>query len=354
MPMRIAFVNSTRRWGGVKTWCISNGRAAVEHGDIGFAYGRDLRFVEAARTAGMEARLMRFGADFHPLTIAAFRREFLRQSITHVVVNVGKDLRTAGIAARLCGLPVVVHVGAPRDFTDSRVRRLVHRFVRPAYLGTSEFITRSIVKNVPYLEDAPVAAIHPGTIMPPDPPSPSSRPYTLIATSQLTRPKRHEDLIRACDRLHREGLAFQLHIVGTGDQEEKLRALVRDCDLSDRVAFRGFSSHVDEELRQADIFILPTDAEPLGIALEEAMAHGLFPLARNAGGVPEIWPDRFRSWLLPAQAGPDEFADNLRRLLAVEPAELDEWRRVVQEHARATFNESAQYEKFAAFLKSLG
>lgn len=351
--MRIAFVNSTRRWGGVKTWCISNGRAAVAHGDEAFAYGRDPRFLEAAQAVGMGGRIMRFGADFNPLAITAFQREFRRRGITHVVVNVGKDLRTAGIAARLCGLPVVVHVGAPRDFTNSRLRRLVHRFVRPAYLGTSAFIVRNIVDNVPYLADAPVTAIHPGTPMPMDPPHPSSRPYTLIATSQLTRPKRHEDLIRACGLLHREGVAFQLTIVGTGDQEETLRDLTRELRLENRVFFRGFSEHVDEELRQADIFILPTDAEPLGIALEEAMAHGLFPVARHAGGVPEIWPDRFRPWLLPPQAGPREFADSLRRLLDVEPAELDGWRRAVQEHARATFSENAQYGKFAAFLESL-
>ena len=110
--------------------------------------------------------------------------------------------------------------------------------------------------------------------------------------------------------------------------------------------------HVGAELRQADIFVLPTDAEPLGIALEEAMAHGLFPLARNSGGVPEIWPARFRARLLSPGAGPEEFAAGLRSLLAVEPSVLDEWRQAVQNHARAAFSQEAQFEKFAAFLES--
>ncbi len=188
------------------------------------------------------------------------------------------------MAARLHGLPVAVHVGAPRDFSPSRTRLWVHRFIRPAYVGTSEFIVNGIREHVSYLADARVAAIHPGTPMPIAPPLPSRRPYTLITTSQLTLPKRHQDLIRACGQLKREGMDFRLRIVGTGDQEQTLRALTVMCDLEDRVVFRGFVSDVGEELRQADIFVLPTDAEPLGIALEEAMAHGLFPLARNSGG----------------------------------------------------------------------
>lgn len=349
--MRIAFVNSTRRWGGVKTWCVDTALAAVSRGHQAFVYGRDPHFVDVARQNGMEARLMPFGADFSPRSIAAFYTEFGRQGITHVVVNVGKDLRTAGMAARLRGLPVVVHVGAPHDFTNSALRRWVHHFVRPAYLGTSTFITNGIRRHVPYLVNARVAAIYPGTAMPPEPPRPSRAPYTLITTSQLTPPKRHQDLIRGCGLMKEEGLDFRLRIVGTGEQEQALHDLTRACNLEDRVVFCGFTHDVAAELRQADIFVLPTDAEPLGIALEEAMAHGLFPLARNAGGAPEIWPARFRAHLLAPQAGPREFAAGLRALLAVEPSVLDEWRLAVQAHARATFSREAQFDKFAAFLE---
>lgn len=131
-------------------------------------------------------------------------------------------------------------------------------------MGTSEFIVSGIREHVSYLADARVAAIHPGALMSLAPPLPSRRPYTLITTSQLPPPKkRHQDLIRACGQLKREGMDFSLRIVGTGDQEQTLRAL-----------------------------------------------------------------------------------------LAVEPSVLDEWRRAVQAHARATFSQEAQFEKFAAFLES--
>lgn len=348
--MRLAFVISTRRWGGTKTWSLDMARAALADGhDVGI-YGRDPRFIESARAHGMYAGLVDFGMDFSPRAIAFFSREFRARGITHLIVNVGKDLRTAGIAARLAGIPVTVHVGAPHDFSDSFLRRRVHAFVRPSYICCSEYTARHIVRHVPYLRRARVAALHPGTFMPKETPAPSRPPYTLITTSQLTLPKRHEDLVRACALLRREGTPFALRIVGTGDQEGPLRALVREYDLGDAVSFAGFASDVAAELRRADIFVLPTDAEPLGIALEEAMAHGLFPLARNAGGVPEIWPPEFARWLLPPLAGPEEFAAALRELLRVPPAELDAWRLAVQTHARGAFSLQTQWRRFADFL----
>lgn len=350
--MHIAFISSTRRWGGIKTWSIDTGRVAVRCGHEVFVYGRDPKFIEAGTKNGMNGYLVRFGMDFSPRTIAFFYREFKKNEITHVVVNVGKDLRTAGIAARLCGIPVIVQVGAPLDFTNSSLRKFVHQFIQPSYVCCSEFIANNIVKQVPYLLNARVEAVYPGTPMPDDPPCPSRLPYTLITTSQLTPPKRHSDLIEGCALLKEQGVPFHLRIVGVGDQEENLRELVRNKGLEEYVTFRGFSTAIGEELRQADIFVLPTDAEPLGIALEEAMAHGLFPVARNSGGAPEIWPEQFRSSLLPPDAGPREFADGLRALLGTPPHTLDVWRQSVQAHARTTFSQEKQFALFAEFLKT--
>lgn len=351
--MRLAFVNSTRRWGGVKTWCMDMALAAQDKGHTALIYGRDERFVEAGLNANIPSRIMRFGADFNPASIAAFYKEFRQQSVTHVIVNVGKDLRTAGVAARLLGLPLIIHVGAPADFSHSFLRRLVHLVLQPSYVCCSEFTRRSIIANVPWLASARTVAIHPGTLMPFAPPCLSRQPYTFITTSQLTAPKRHIDLIYACALLTAHQAAFKLRIVGSGDQEDALKALVAALNLQDYIEFRGYVSNVADELRQADIFILPTDAEPLGIALEEAMAHGLFPVARNSGGVPEIWPSAFFSELLPPQAAPHDFATLLLSLLTLAPRELDVRRLAVQDHARFSFSRVAQFEELETFLEGL-
>jgi glycosyltransferase involved in cell wall biosynthesis len=351
--VNIAFVNATTRWGGVKTWSLDMGRAAMDAGHKSVIYGKDPRFMEKARAQGMHARQVAFAMDFNPRAIALFYNEFRKHGISHLVVNVGKDLRTAGVAARLCRIPVVVHVGAPQDFSDSALRRWTHWFIRPAYICCSAFVAAGIVRHAPFLDKARVGFVHPGVAMPAEPPCLSRPPYTLVTSSRLTSGKRHADLLLACALLRQEGVPFFLRIVGEGPEEENLRRLAREHRLEDAVTFVGFTRQVDQELRKGDIFVLPTNAEPLGIALEEAMAQGLFPVARQAGGVPEIWPEQFSSSLLPAQAGPREFADCLRSLLSTPPPVLDGWRRAVQAHARSAFNLERQFRVFAAFLQEV-
>lgn len=351
--MRLAFVNSTRRWGGVKTWCMDMALCAQAKGHVALIYGRDERFVEAGRTAGMHSRIMRFGADFNPASIVAFYAEFRKQKVTHVIVNVGKDLRTAGVAARLLGLSITVHVGAPADFSDTVLRHLIHLLLKPSYVCCSEFTRANIMDHVPWLKKARMVAIHPGTSMPTASPCPSRQPCTLITTSQLTAPKRHVDLINACALLLSRPATppFRLRIVGTGDQEASLKSLVASLNLESYIEFRGYVPNVADELRQADIFILPTDAEPLGIALEEAMAHGLYPVARNSGGVPEIWPPFLFSELLPPHACPQDFASLLLSLLSLPASTLDSRRIAIQAHAHATFSRTAQFDALEEFLE---
>ena len=97
--MRIAFINSTHKWGGVKTWCIDNAEALTAFGHEVVLYARPGEFLDKARQKGLEAVPHSFGFDFNPASIAYFWREFKKRNIDICVCNVSKDLRSAGIAA---------------------------------------------------------------------------------------------------------------------------------------------------------------------------------------------------------------------------------------------------------------
>lgn len=79
--MNIAFVNSTRRWGGVKTWCLNIGKALEERGHGVYVYGRPGPFPKKAQELGLNAQEVRFGVDGNPLTIWFFLQEFRRNNI---------------------------------------------------------------------------------------------------------------------------------------------------------------------------------------------------------------------------------------------------------------------------------
>ena len=78
-----------------------------------------------------------------------------------------------------------------------------------------------------------------------------------------------------------------LWLVGDGPDRERVRDRVRDLDLTADVHFLGERIDLPAILRQADLFLLPSESESFGLAALEAMACGVPVVASRVGGVPE-------------------------------------------------------------------
>jgi glycosyltransferase involved in cell wall biosynthesis len=116
---------------------------------------------------------------------------------------------------------------------------------------------------------------------------------------------------------------WELHIAGPdeGNHRPELERLVRERKLTSEVTFHGpvQGDRKDRLFAQADLFVLPSHTESFGMALGEAMAHGLPVLTTT--GVP--WP-RLASdgvgWQV--EPSPRGLAEGLRAALNVDPADL--------------------------------
>ena len=81
-------------------------------------------------------------------------------------------------------------------------------------------------------------------------------------------------------------------LVGLGPLEEELRALAGRARASaGRVRFPGSRDDVFALLPAFDVFVLSSRFEGLPIALLEAMATGVAPVATRVGGIPEVITD---------------------------------------------------------------
>lgn len=350
--MNICFVNSTRKWGGVKTWCISTASEARSLGVHSVIFGKDVRFIERAQQNGIDAHKINFGFDYNPAIIWKFYSFFKYNKIECVIVNVGKDLKSAGIAARILGIHVIHRIGSPGDVRNTVENNILHHFIKPSLICCSEYTKQGLVQNLPYLEKFKITVIHPGVNIS-DHSILTRKPYKLITTSQLNEDKRHIDVIHACRILADSNVEFSLMIVGEGALSEELRQRVTQFGLDGHIQFAGYTNDVIRELRTADFFILPSRREPLGIALEEAMANGLVPIARNAGGVPEIWPEFLCSDLLPPESRGPEFASVLKKFLQMPEDAVAQLKERVREHARSTFSTQKQSQRVVEFITSL-
>lgn len=132
--------------------------------------------------------------------------------------------------------------------------------------------------------------------------------------------KGHTHFIEASIQLLRSGTTAQFVIVGdavTPEEvacEERLRRLVKDARMEDRVRFLGFRQDMPRVMRGLDILVLASEVEACGRVLFEAMASGTAVVATNSGGTPEIIRDGREGFLVPLR-DPDALAAGIQRLI---------------------------------------
>lgn len=115
----------------------------------------------------------------------------------------------------------------------------------------------------------------------------------LLSVGSLVPRKGQDVLLRALARLRR--LAWRLTVVGPERDRQfarRLRGMSRSLGVNGRVSFLGSipPMRLAQCYRAAELFVLPSRMEGYGIALAEAMAHGLAIVTTPAGAIPEVVP----------------------------------------------------------------
>lgn len=166
-----------------------------------------------------------------------------------------------------------------------------------------------------------------------EPPSP-----VILSVGRLVEKKGFDDLIQASALLEDE---FRLVIIGDGPLEARLRGLVDQLGLADKVTMLGAMDHAGalRRYRDADIFCLACkiaadgDRDSMPVVTKEAMAAGLPVVSTREVGVPEMVDDG-RTGILVPPSDPRALASALSRLLqdpAGAAAMGREGRKVVEE-----------------------
>ena len=144
----------------------------------------------------------------------------------------------------------------------------------------------------------------------------------IVAVGRLVEKKGFDDLIRAAAILKRGGVRFDCKIVGAGELEQTLVALINELDVKDCVELTGPrpQSEVVELVRSASAFAAPCvvgadgNRDGLPTVLLEAMALGTPCVATDVTGIPEIVRHEQTGLIVP-QRNPSALAAALARLL---------------------------------------
>ncbi|MDH3208652.1 MAG: glycosyltransferase family 4 protein [Gemmatimonadota bacterium] len=165
---------------------------------------------------------------------------------------------------------------------------------------------------------ARIRAVLPGTARAPhaDGPGPGEPPV-LLCVASVTPRKGHDVLVAALARIR--DLPWRCVCAGALDRDrahaDYVRRGVAEAGLEERIDFLGERGADDlaELYHGASVFVLASHYEGYGMALAEALAHGLPIVSTTGGAIPFTVPAD--AGVLVAPGDETAFADALRKLL---------------------------------------
>ncbi len=296
----------------------------------------DLACTQAA--LGHQVFVCSGGGDFDDLMashgVAHVKLDWNR----NVATLIRTALRTLALLRRLD--PDIVHahmltsalvVASLRPVCRLRLVTTVHNeFQRSAILmrvgnrviGVSEYVSRSMIRRG--IPAAKVRTVLNGTIESPRFGQRGAAPHCLrrpaiVFVGGLHPRKGVDDLITAFASLVGEFPQAHLYVVGEGPYR-RVYATQANTEAPAAVTFCGYSDDPQAYMMAADIFVLPSRAEPAGLVLSEAREAGCAVVATDVGGIPEMLEHGAAGILVPP-GRPDLLALALGGLLR-DPAHL--------------------------------
>jgi glycosyltransferase involved in cell wall biosynthesis len=140
----------------------------------------------------------------------------------------------------------------------------------------------------------------------------------VVCAARLELEKDVRSLISAMPAVIKAAPDAVCVIAGEGSQRDALEALIRELGTGASTRLLGFREDALSLINAADIFALPSLAEPFGLVLIEAMSLGKPVIATKAGGPCEIVEEEATGLLTPP-ADPSKLGEALIRLISNKP-----------------------------------
>ncbi|MEI5102533.1 glycosyltransferase family 4 protein [Streptomyces sp. PmtG] len=183
----------------------------------------------------------------------------------------------------------------------------------------------------------------------PDAEASSGDTRTIVAAGRLVPVKRYDRLIRAYAKVAEQHPDWTLRIYGRGREKDKLRRLVADLGLHDRVLLLDAHSPIDTEWAKGAIAAVSSATESFGMTIVEAMRLGVPVVSTDCDFGPREIITHGQDGLLVPAGGSDEdvekgLADALCRLIENDAerfrmgqAAIRSARRFLPDHTAAQF-----------------
>lgn len=173
-------------------------------------------------------------------------------------------------------------------------------------------------------------------------------PHVVFVSNHIER-KGIEEFVTALDDVLDSGARLQVTIAGSGPLAHLSESL---ADRRDEVTYEGYVSEERkrEILNEGSVFVLPTHAENLPIALLEAMAGGNALVSTRVGAIPSLIDDENGALVDPGDE--TALARTLSALLA-DPDRIESMARTSRERAEREYSWSTAVDSLEGLYDEL-
>jgi len=227
-------------------------------------------------------------------TTLAWRRIMKTVAPALIHANGFELSRSFALAAGSLGIPYITHVrfpvqpegarwtlrGLPKPaafiFNSQAMMDRLWPFIAPVSPGS----LAHVVHNAVDLENFSPA------------PWPEVSPLRVGIVANFAPFKRHEDFLRMAGEMLRTRQDLEFWVVGDDTEGTGRRAvlegLAAELGIAGQVRFLGHRADIPDILRQLNLLAVPSQFEPFGRVVIEAMACGRPVVGSRDGGIPEI------------------------------------------------------------------
>lgn len=294
--------------------------------EVGFACVKPDKFPTIRQSQECQLFETRMTSKFDVWCAGRVARVFKENDFQLIHAHTPRTLMVGRLAARKLNCPLVYHVHSPvgRDSERGLANRFNTMIETWSLSGVDKMlcVSHSLANYMKELGHDPrkisvvtngVSAIHnlPDRDLP--------RDTWTIGTMALFRPRKGtEVLLDAISILKKKSVNVMLRAIGafeTPEYEHEIMSRVDSLGIGEQITWTGFRSDVNEQLRQMDLFVLPSlYGEGLPMVVLESMANAIPVVASRVEGIPEALRDGLDGLIFEPN-NPADLAEKLESLI---------------------------------------
>ena len=240
-----------------------------------------------------------------------------------------RSVMLARIAASLARRPLVFHVHSPTSKdTDKWLTNWLNNKIESFSLRRVNqmiAVSGSLGKHMQSLgfKEENITVVQNGVpvVEPVQMPSAPVDHFRLGVVALFRPRKGLEVMIDALALMKEQGLPVSLRAIGafeTPEYEAAIMQRVAERDVASLITWTGFCRNVNAELKQVDLFVLPSlFGEGLPMVVLEAMALGIPVAGTNVEGVPEAVRDGLEG-VIAEPDDPEDLVTQIKRVISGE------------------------------------